>query len=110
LQNLLGLSGPKCNKILGSYESIVNTALPKQQEKTLEIWRDWKIICELLEKESLKLEEREQLEKLLIPWGENFKEKYQSINVTPYIHIIVCHTMQLINISGSIGKLVIIFV
>jgi hypothetical protein len=36
-------------------------------------------------------------------FGQAFVKKYGNYTVTPYIHVVVCHTKELMEANGSIG-------
>lgn len=37
-------------------------------------------------------------------FGDKFLQKYGEINVTPYLHIVICHSVMLLQRYGSISQ------
>jgi hypothetical protein len=103
------LSGRKCNKILSNYEEIVSSFEGEgdspQKMLTLKIWRGWKEICEALEcKDSFSEDQISDLKSKLKTWGEHYIQRYEKDQVTPYIHIVICHSISWLEMHSSISQ------
>jgi hypothetical protein len=70
-------------------------------EKLNRILRSWRIIYKMLPTASVN--ELDILEPLLDEFGESYIDLFGDL-VTPYIHIVVCHTAQLIRKYGPLGR------
>jgi hypothetical protein len=114
----LGITGDKCNKLLKNCEAIINSLISKAPEITTKLtvlrtlWKTWAEIVPVLEAVDITAYAQEinsnrdtVLKKLysdLDSFGKLYLQHYEN-SVTPYIHIVVCHTEKLIEANGSIG-------
>ena len=96
-----GVTGAKCSKVLEHYKDIVTSVTTDAD--TLQIWEDWKWICEMLQEETVESTRFSDIEAVLQRWGDNYVNQYCDYNVTPYIHTVVCHTLHLLKLHNSIG-------
>jgi len=101
-----GLTGPKVNKIMSSYKKIVKSYCKEEKLLTdsLKVWELWFKICSALQQETVDPTTFSNLEEDLNQFGKQFILTYGEQNVTPYIHIVVCHTMPWLRKYGSIGR------
>ena len=71
---------------------------------TMRVWEAFqKVNVVLRQLEPVSQEQLTQYETDLAEFGEAHVEQYNSTAVTCYVHIIVCHSVQLIKAHGSIG-------
>ena len=96
------LRGPEKVKLY----SILNVPklLPKFKyaSKVQVIWDQFHQITELLRNETFSKTEIKNLENKIRTWFGNFLEVYQTRSVTPYIHILVHHVVNMIKMHGSL--------
>lgn len=99
----LGITGTKCDKVLENIEQILPTVT--MESNVVRLWTEWKWICSILEQTSVVDPNiLSELETRIKEWGELYLLRYCDFNVTPYIHMVVCHTVPLLSMHGSIGR------
>ena len=99
-----GLTGPKCDKILKAAESIVASFESEDKiEETTQIWKLCQEILQELEKETVAASNLCEFEEKLKKFGRLYVKRFGEEEVTPYIHIVVCHTISILEKHSSIG-------
>lgn len=71
-----------------------------QAAKVQKIWKDFLAIYNLLCSTNV---ESKQIKEYATNWLKLFLEVYQTKNVTPYMHTLVFHVPQLIELYGSLA-------
>ena len=94
------LVGPEKIKLFSKF--VITDLFPDfpQGDKVQKIWKDFMVIYDLLRCTNTK---KEQIKELAIKWLKLFLEVYQTRHVTPYMHTLVFHIPEFIELYGSLA-------
>ena len=118
--------GQRTDKLLNSIKEILEESqVPwEDKESILKFWSSWREYCTIMHEEKSGLEEKcsceeckltgrlkhlnpellLQVERVLKSIETSWMKKYGEINVTPYIHIVICHTIPILDRYGSLSR------
>jgi len=107
------LSGKKCDKVINNLEAIVNEIFDeaKKSERNspypiiISIVKDWKSIIHTIESKQTPLSNQEidSIDSNLASFGDNWVKAFGVVAVTPYVHVMVCHTKSILTAHGSLS-------
>ena len=97
------MNGTNTNNIFKNINQILSLFdLGENQEELVINWILWKSIRERLKKNKNELD-LVQLQKDLNTFIKKFLEIYEFKNITPYLHIVVCHSVQMLKKFNSLS-------
>lgn len=102
---IFGINGRDCKDIL-EYSKEILADFGNQQ--LTELWIEWKHLSLILETQKfdppLLGEDIDNIKMRLKNWSTLFSSLYLDKDITPYIHIVVDHSHQILKSFNSIGK------
>ena len=101
------ISGGKLNVILENIEEIINIVPPARSDETIKLWQTWKFILKELYNHQATAPtplgvDFDNLQIVLNYWGMLYLELYEK-KITPYMHIVICHSVSLMKKMGSLN-------
>ena len=97
------MNGTNTNNIFKNINQILSLFdLGENQEELVINWNLWKSIRERLKKNKNELD-LVQLQKDLNTFIKKFLEIYEFKNITPYLHIVVCHSVEMLKKFNSLS-------
>jgi hypothetical protein len=98
------LNGGKCKRLLKNIDAILDDVFPEDADLR-RLFHNWTKIIKTLEyTHDVTQTEQATLKGQLKEFGTLWKTVIGSRHVTAYVHIVVCHSIQLLQCHGSIGR------
>jgi hypothetical protein len=91
------LDGNGASLITQMFQTIVNhfqeakNIVPSKKQSVSIVWNNWSEILTSLNSLHITSDEQKQLETKINEFGNAFKKAFGDTQVTPYIHLLVCH-------------------
>lgn len=85
---------------IASLEPVTDNA-----DLTVSLWQSWNEIQKYLTRhEPFSPHELQQLNNLIVIFGDAYTRRYSAKRVTPYVHILCAHLVEVLTKHGSIGR------